>query len=38
MLADWYSLSHILHGLLLYGVLWLVAWRLSVGWRMVAQR
>ena len=36
MLADWYSLSHVLHGLLLYGALWLVARRRSVGWRLVA--
>ena len=24
MLADWYSLSHVVHGLLFYGALWLV--------------
>ena len=35
MLADWYSLSHIVHGLLFYGALWLVAGRLDVGWRFL---
>lgn len=36
MLADWYSLSHIVHGLLFYGALWLVARRWPVEWRFVA--
>ena len=27
MVADWYSLSHIVHGLLFYGFMWLVARR-----------
>ena len=30
MLADWYSLSHIVHGLLFYGLLWLIARRWPV--------
>ncbi|MEO7635074.1 MAG: DUF2585 family protein [Sphingomicrobium sp.] len=33
MIADWYSLSHLVHGLLFYAALWLVARRLPVGWR-----
>jgi len=35
MLLDWYSFSHIAHGLLFYGVLWLLARRLSVEWRLL---
>ncbi|NUR45316.1 MAG: DUF2585 family protein [Sphingomonas sp.] len=35
MLADWYSLSHIVHGLLFYVLLWLVARRLDANWRFV---
>ena len=34
-LLDWYSPSHLLHGLIFYAALWLVARRLSVGWRLV---
>lgn len=30
MLADWYSLSHVVHGLLFYGLLWLLARRWPV--------
>ncbi len=31
---DWYTLSHIIHGFLFYGALWVVASRLSFGWRL----
>ena len=36
MLADWYSLSHVVHGLLFYGLLWLVFRRWPVERRFVA--
>lgn len=36
MLSDWYSLSHIVHGLLFYAALWLVARRTPVEWRFLA--
>ena len=35
MLADWYSPSHIIHGILFYAGLWLVARGASVEWRLV---
>ena len=35
MLADWYSLSHIVHGLLFYAGLWLIARRWPVEWRFL---
>jgi hypothetical protein len=33
MLADWYSFSHIVHGILFYAALWLIARRWPVEWR-----
>jgi len=36
MLLDWYSLSHVVHGLLFYGALWLIAHRRPVEWRFLA--
>jgi hypothetical protein len=35
MLLDWYSFSHIVHGLIFYGVLWLIARRAPLEWRFL---
>ena len=35
MLAGWYSASHIVHGFLFFGLLWLVARRLPVATRLL---
>lgn len=35
-LSDWYSPSHLIHGFIFYGLLWLVARRRPLGQRLVA--
>lgn len=34
-IADWYTPSHLLHGIIFYGLLWLFARRVPFGWRLV---
>lgn len=34
-LGDWYTPSHLLHGILFYAGLWAVLPRMAVGWRLV---
>ena len=33
-LTDWYTPSHVIHGFLFFGALWLVARRMAFGWRL----
>ncbi len=33
-ISDWYTPSHVMHGLIFFAILWLVAQRLSFGWRL----
>src|SRR3546814_17561028 len=35
-IADWYSFSHVIHGFIFYALLWLVAKKKPLGWRLTA--
>ncbi len=35
-IADWYSFSHIIHGFIFYGLLWLLWKKKPLGWRLTA--
>lgn len=34
-LTDWYTPSHLIHGFIFFGFLWLVARRMPLGWRLL---
>lgn len=36
MLLDWYSLSHVVHGLIFYAALWLIVRKWPVEWRFLS--